>query len=101
MKLTFKIFGVFSLGAIAGALGVFFYFYETINSMKEVGNDLFSSAMWTYELNEANEQAKNPNHEVAIYALNRAIKNLKEFTPPQRIASCRVAPYKIATLNIQ
>lgn len=49
MRRSFRIFGVFSLGTIAGGLAVFFYLIETIHSVKAVGEDLFASAMWTYE----------------------------------------------------
>jgi tetratricopeptide (TPR) repeat protein len=99
MKRAFAIVGVFSLGALFGALLCWFYFNQAIKATLAVGQDVFASAMYNYEIKEARLQAKNPNHEVAIYALNRALTNLQIFKPSRR-TPCRVVSFEIATLHV-
>ena len=91
--------GVLLLGALIGALACWFYFNKAIELVKDVGQDVFASFMYNYEINEARLQAKNPNHDVAIYAIKRALTHLQELKPSSH-SPCRVKPFEMASLHV-
>jgi hypothetical protein len=98
-RILFTLFLVV-ISAAAGALGCWFYFAETMKSALALGQDMFSSGLYSYEFDEADRQYTNPNRDVAIYALSRAVKNLEQFPPPQNMG-CRHIAFGMAKLNIR
>jgi hypothetical protein len=100
MKRAFVTILVAAAGVIVGAIGCWYYFHKTISHVVTQGQDIFTSALYNYEIEEANRQYTNPNKDVAIYALNRAASNLEKLPSPQRIG-CRRLAYELAKLNVR
>lgn len=61
---------------------------------------MLASALYNYEVNEADRQSQNTNKDVAIYALDRAVRHLSEFQTP-RTVTCRTTAYKLGKYNVQ
>lgn len=100
MKRILKILVLLLVGASIGALGCWLYFIQSMRHLASFNEDIYASGLFTYELNEAEKQASNPNRDVAIYSLNRAVIQLQKVQPP-RFMNCRAAPFRIAKLQLR
>jgi hypothetical protein len=100
MKRILFSLAVFFVGVAIGAVSCWLYFGQTMRDMLVVGQDMFASGLYTYESKEADSQFLNPNRDVAIYALDRAVRHLSEFQTP-RTATCRTTAYKLGKFNVR
>lgn len=88
------------LGAVVGFMGCWLYFQKSFTEATSVSLDMFASALYTYELNEAESQFSSANRDVAIYALDRAVRNLKSFQDPKYM-TCRNTAYSLGKFNVR
>jgi hypothetical protein len=89
-----------ALGIAIGLAGHWHYFKNTMSRIASTGQDMFASALYNYEVTEAQAQLRNPNKDIAIYALNRAVKNLEVFQAPYTV-TCRKTAYELGRFNIR
>lgn len=91
---------IFLIGAALGYVGCWYYFHKTVRQATSVARETLESALYTYEFNEAERQFNNTNHDVAIYALERAVRHLDSFQEP-RYVTCRRTAYNLGKYNIR
>ncbi|MCZ4305777.1 hypothetical protein O4G98_13635 [Zoogloeaceae bacterium G21618-S1] len=99
-RFAFRVLFVFAVGVATGVAGNWLHFRSTMTSIAGVGVDVYSSALYVYEFEEAERQYANPNRDVAIYALSRATRKLEEFSPPRHLG-CRQVAFGMAKLNVR
>ena len=94
----------FILGAATGSVGLWLYFGKsmrfTLEKASAVVSDTYASALYVYEINEANEQFSGKNRDVTIYVLDRAVRKLSSFQAP-RWESCRTTAYSLGKFNVR
>ena len=93
----------FVLCAATGSAGLWLYFGKTITGLKEavaVSSNVFASALYLYEANEADRQFSGKNRDVTIYALDRAVRKLDSFRAPGW-ESCRKTAYSLGKYNVR
>ncbi|MDB5814894.1 MAG: hypothetical protein JWN23_2011 [Rhodocyclales bacterium] len=100
MKRILVLAFMFLFGVAIGYVGCWCHFQRTIKSMVAIGQDMFASSLYNYEIIEAQDQLNNSHRDVAIYALSRAVRNLSSFQAP-KITTCRKTAYDLGRFNVR
>ncbi|MGZ8251448.1 MAG: hypothetical protein ACXW1P_03700 [Methylophilaceae bacterium] len=105
MKKIYIPFSTFILGVVLG-FGFCWLQYgrhlqQSLSSSFPQMLGVFTSAVYTQEVTEADNQFNNPNNAVAIYALNRAVNSIERFPPSEKEFSCIKTSFMLGKYNIR
>lgn len=104
MKKYFVGFILFALGATLGIIVYISYSAFDLEEHKSRLRKINSITVWSLEYKEALDQANNPNDDIAVYALERALRILKSIKSPELYdgnLDCRITSSKYAELHMK